>query len=186
MTSFKRRIPPGAQCPESPVVAKGTRVVARTGQTCISTGVSAFNDVVGGGFPLGSLVLVKQDRGSSYANLLLRYFAAQGLVDGQEIVVVSDEGAVGKFLRSLPRPIDGQAAMVDKDEDEDQTTISRAETLPGEQRDDGETANLKIAWRYKPSTTFSSDVKADSSGAQRKTGSTLAPQPHYISIISDK
>jgi elongator complex protein 4 len=164
MSSFKRRVPAGTD-PHAQGPPLGTRIAAQSGQLVVSSGVSSFDDVVGGGFPLGSVVLVKQDRGTFYANLLLRYFTAQGCVDKHGFVAVVCDADSAQFLRTLPRPIDG--SRVDVAEDADDDGEAEADALPGDNV--ASNAELKIAWRYKPVAAFSTAVKADGSGASRSS-----------------
>lgn len=171
MSSFRRRVPAGSEESQAPTAPQGTRIVPQTGQFVISSGVSSLDDVVGGGFPLGSLVLIKTDRGTAYGNLLLRYFAAQGFVDRHASVFVAGDGDPEVVLKSLPKPLDGSAAgsvgagrsQEDDDEDDDEEGQGLTTGQQQEKSDD-----LKIAWRYKPVAAFSTAVKADGSG--RKAG----------------
>lgn len=166
MSSFRRRIPATAE-PQLPPAPPGTRIVAHTGQFVVSSGVASLDEVVGGGFPLGSLALLKLDRGTSYGNLLLRYFAAQALVDRHGLIVVTCDSDPETFVKTLPRPIDGSA--VGGAEDEEDNNVGPAGL---DVDDDGgleeKPDDLKIAWRYKPVGTFSTAVKADGTG--RKNG----------------
>jgi elongator complex protein 4 len=176
MSSFKRRVPVGTD-PQTQGPPSGTRLAAQTGQLVVSSGVSSFDDVVGGGFPLGSVVLIKQDRGTSYANLLLRYFTAQGCVDKHGLVAVVCDADPAQFVRTLPRPIDGSRVDVAEDADDDGEAEGEA-LLSDNVAPDSE---LKIAWRYKPVATFSTAVKADGSGQSRS--SKQGPSTHQASLL---
>lgn len=54
-----------------------------------STGVSSLDDLMGGGLPLSSITLLKEDRFTSYSDLLLKYSMAQGIAHDHTITFVS-------------------------------------------------------------------------------------------------
>ncbi|KAE8715715.1 hypothetical protein F3Y22_tig00110160pilonHSYRG00202 [Hibiscus syriacus] len=59
---------------------------------------------LGGGFPLGSLVMVMEDAETPHHMLLLRNFMAQGLVHGQPLLYASTSRDPRGFLGTLPSP----------------------------------------------------------------------------------
>ncbi|XJO73271.1 hypothetical protein BDV3_004279 [Batrachochytrium dendrobatidis] len=66
-----------------------TRVSAHNGQTLTSTGIPSLDDTFGGGLPLGSLLLIKEDRFTGYAMLALKYYMAQGIASNHAILFAS-------------------------------------------------------------------------------------------------
>eukprot|EP00057_Strongylocentrotus_purpuratus_P018953 XP_011673427.1 PREDICTED: elongator complex protein 4-like [Strongylocentrotus purpuratus] len=82
----------------------------------------------GGGLAVGSVLLIEEDTFGSYANLLLRYFLAEGVMCGHGLMVASAEEQPKKILKALPHPVDD-----DKDRKTSQET---------------DEDKMKIAWRY--------------------------------------
>ena len=151
---------------------EGATDAAHPGSPASSTGVSAFDDVIGGGCPPGTTLLVKQDRATSYGNLLLRYFLAQGLVYKNAVMVISFDSDAAGLLKSLPRPVDGSAALRDGDKEDDER--ERDDTDPAFSENASQSDDLKIAWRYKPVSSFSTEVQVEGSGQREgKSGAAL-------------
>ena len=55
------------------------------GEALVSSGLADFDDVLGGGIPLGSLVLILEDAWTPHGSTLLRYFLAEGAVCGHTV-----------------------------------------------------------------------------------------------------
>ncbi|KAJ2098051.1 Elongator subunit elp4, partial [Coemansia sp. S142-1] len=84
MSSFKKRVP--ASQPKPP---PATRVNPHSAQLLVSTGVPALDDVLGGGLPVGGVLLIEQDRQTGYSNTLLSYFASQAIAAGHKLCIVN-------------------------------------------------------------------------------------------------
>ncbi|KAE8735100.1 hypothetical protein F3Y22_tig00000477pilonHSYRG00483 [Hibiscus syriacus] len=93
-------------------------------------GLAHFLEVLGGAFPLGSLVMVIEDAEEPHHMYLLRNFMAQGLVHGQPLLYASPAKDPRGFLGTLPSPI------VSKDE-------KSREPDPNHEK------GLRIDWQYK-------------------------------------
>ena len=133
MSAFKRKAPatrtaslPGTRpCPSSPFTQ------------LTSTGIPSLDDVLGGGLPLScSLLTLAPDPHSAYGELVVKYFAAQGLAAGHALIVV--DGAPEEVLKEgrwLPGP-----------------SVAAKDAVKGEEREGEEAAEeggkVKIAWRY--------------------------------------
>lgn len=63
-----------------------------------------FVEILGGGFPLGSLVMVMEDPDAPHHMLLLRNFMSQGLVHNQPLLYASPSRDPRAFLGTLPSP----------------------------------------------------------------------------------
>lgn len=126
----------------------GTRVSLFGGKTVVSTGHAFIDGAFGSGIGLGEMALVVEDVNTTYAEVLLQLFLAQGLAlpEAQKCIVLSPDGEVTNSLLPLPKPL--HLHMRSKGDD-------TAEAPSGE-------AKLKIAWRYQ-------DVKgkADAAGTKR-------------------
>ncbi|KAG0379178.1 Elongator subunit elp4 [Mortierella sp. AD032] len=184
MSSFKKRVP-SAQAS----LPAGCRLSAYNGQVLISTGVPSLDDILGGGLPVGTILLVQEDRQTSYGQLLLKYFLRQGIVAGDKCVVVSGDESPEAIVRSL-MGIAGEESLesqiqqgVDNRDDEDEERRQRrkkAAAASGGAADDedSEQDRLTIAWRYSGLKKFESGVEARPpaiSSRVNKAGSTTEP-----------
>ncbi|KAG0229156.1 Elongator subunit elp4 [Actinomortierella wolfii] len=151
MSSFKKRVPSAV------VLPAGCRLSAYNGQVLISTGVPSLDDILGGGLPLGTILLIQEDRQTSYGQLLLKYFLRQGIVAGDKCAVVSGDEPPEAIVRSLmgiagEESIPGLTAGDDDDDGDDaKKTKSGASS-------NGDDDKLTIAWRYSSLKKFESGV----------------------------
>ena len=61
-----------------------------------------FLQIIGGGIPVGSLVMIMEDNEAPHHMLLLRYFMAQGIVHSQPLFFASPLPSPQAFLGTLP------------------------------------------------------------------------------------
>ena len=139
MSSFVKK---SSNKSKQPTLPAGCKPSIYNNQTVISSGVAAIDFLLGGGMPLGSLVLIEEDELRTYSDLLLRYFSSEGILCGHKIVAcvsLSED-----FLKQLPGQVDSPA--VDTHE---------------EDRNVGD--SMKIAFRYEAlqqvESEFSTAVK---------------------------
>lgn len=102
------------------------------GTVFVSSGIPDLDKILGGGFTLGSLVMVMEDTDAPHHMLLLRNFMSQGLVHNQPLLYASPAKDPRSFLGTLPSPL---TSKDDKSRDRDVEQVS----------DKG----LRIAWQYK-------------------------------------
>ncbi len=76
----------------------GTRAGLHS-QTLISTGLADLDRILGGGLPLGTILVLLDDSYSLHGSTLLRYFAAEGVVCGHRVLWA---GATMPEPKSLP------------------------------------------------------------------------------------
>ncbi|KAF2200094.1 elongator complex protein 4 [Delitschia confertaspora ATCC 74209] len=111
--------PPPAQLPS------GVRPSSVDGRPITSTGTPSFDSILAGhaGLPLGTSVLIEENGTTDYAGALLKFYAAEGVVQGHKVHVVGMGEAWG---RGLP------GVATDKHDREDKAAGQK----------------MKIAWRY--------------------------------------
>ncbi|CAB4401320.1 unnamed protein product [Rhizophagus irregularis] len=139
MSSFKKRV----QTSQTKL-PQGTRLSPYNGQLLISTGVPSLDDILGGGIPIGSVLLIKEDRHTEYAKLLLKYFLVQGIVSENHVLFSTLEEEDSKnFMMGLPWLVNEN----DDNNDDDENITPESEE------------KMIIAWRYKGLKKFESSVK---------------------------
>ncbi|CEG74524.1 hypothetical protein RMATCC62417_09720 [Rhizopus microsporus] len=138
--SFKKR-----NAEQQPKLPPGSRLSAYNGQLLISTGVPSLDDILGGGQPVGTIMLIKEDRATTYAQLLLKYFIAQGIASGHHCAIASRDEDPEEMVKTLM-----WLSNSEKEDDED---------IKGSQAE-GESDRMKIAWRYSHLKRLEGDVKS--------------------------
>lgn len=168
MSSFKKR--------STTTPIPGTRPSSSSSLPLISTGLPTIDDLLGGGLPLSTSLLITQDYPTSYSELLLRYFITQGLESNQETLLVSsgfeNNGGPQAILKVLMGNDRGNSSSsttrkVEEEEDrEDEEERKREEEIK---------EKMKIAFRYEGmklhQTTLNSNTQSESnlSSACRET-----------------
>ncbi|KAJ2841230.1 Elongator subunit elp4, partial [Coemansia erecta] len=113
----------------------------------ISTGVPSLDDLLGGGLPVGGVLLIEEDRKTGYSNTLLSYYSSQAIAAGHKLCVVNADQDV-----DLATQLPGWAGVSREPSTPKHTESSATE----QQSPDGGGKNgsavddaMKIAWRYK-------------------------------------
>lgn len=110
--------------------APGVRASPLDGRLTTSTGSSSLDDLLGhSGFALGNSLLIEENGTTDFGATLLRYFAAEGAVQGHKVHVV---GVGELWVRELPGISSASSGDAAKAE-----SVTRAEK-----------ERMKIAWRY--------------------------------------
>ncbi|KAJ9139045.1 PAXNEB-domain-containing protein [Coniochaeta hoffmannii] len=111
-------------------LAPGLRPSPLDGRLTTSTGTSSLDHLLAGhvGLPLGTSLLVEEHGTTDFAGFLLRYYAAEGLLQGHQVHVL---GYPDAWRYELPGPA---------------TADSKKRTAAQVVRPDGQ--KMKIAWRY--------------------------------------
>ncbi|KAJ3359944.1 Elongator subunit elp4 [Allomyces javanicus] len=120
---------PAATAPVRPLLPAGTRLSAHNGQVLVSTGIASLDDLLGGGQPLGTVLVLDEDVGTGYATLAMQYSLSQALAHGHHVLVASADDDPAALVAGCPQPavVGGNApAASEKGNDE----------------------AMKIAWRY--------------------------------------
>ncbi|KAL8290030.1 hypothetical protein RQP46_002969 [Phenoliferia psychrophenolica] len=133
MSSFRRRV--------TATSIPGTRPSPYNSLPLLSTGLSSLDDILGGGLPLSSSLLVESDTPTAYADLFLKFWVSQGVECKQDVVVVSSGLDVSPedIVKALPG-VEGGAVVGGKlDEPEGADDDDEPELKDGK---------MKIAFRY--------------------------------------
>ena len=104
----------------------GLRPSPLDGRATTSTGTPTLDGLLAGhaGLAMGTSIMIEENGTTDYAGALLRYYSAEGLVQGHHVHVL---GVPEQWGRELPGLVDGK-------EKEKQASIA--------------TEKMKIAWRY--------------------------------------
>lgn len=111
---------------------KGTRPSPLTGTPTTSTGTSSLDSLLGGhgGLVLGSSLLIGEQGTTDFAGAVLRYFAAEGVVQGHAVHVLGVGEQWGRELPGLT-------------EEKPKKEIAKVDGIGREKEE-----RMKIAWRY--------------------------------------
>ncbi|XP_055532495.1 elongator complex protein 4 [Wyeomyia smithii] len=102
MSSFVKR--------HGAVTIKGTRASLHSGQTITSCGNPSLDHIFGGGFPIGSVIAIEEDKYVNYSRVLAKYFLAEGLANGHSTLVASLEEDPAELMKKLPIPVEDTAS----------------------------------------------------------------------------
>jgi elongator complex protein 4 len=142
MSSFKRRIQ-GQQT----VPIKGTQsVIGAPSLLQVSTGVPSIDDLLGGGLPLGHVLLIlSPDYNSAWGELVSHYFVAQGLSSHHQVLVCDPRPE--RFVSGcMWYPGTAKPHIENAGHDDAQS----GGEAPGD--------TVKIAWRYEQMKQFKTTV----------------------------
>ena len=144
-----------------PTNIPGVSPSLHSNQLLTSTGTPHLDSLLGGGLPLGSLLLLQEDSGGSYGKLLVRYFLSEGLVHNHALLAV--QGGGREILSTLPSIEEkGEVGKKEKEADEKMKIAWRYQ---GQSNTKGETTTGSRTHTFNLLKTVSKDVvdKADTS-----------------------
>eukprot|EP00884_Botryococcus_braunii_P004559 jgi/Botrbrau1/14103/Bobra.182_3s0046.1 len=125
--SFHRK---GAVSFADPTTRPGPR-----GQTLISTGIPDFDRLLGGGLPLGCVLLLIEEGPSPHADNLIRHFVAQGVACGHRTLWIVPQLPPEGPSQLLPALSSGKST-------------SHASQKAAVKTSEDEEVKLRIAWQY--------------------------------------
>lgn len=117
-----------SQSRPGPQLAPGLRPSPLDGRVTTSTGTASLDGILAGhaGLPLGSSLLVEEQGTTDFSGALLKYYAAEGLVQGHNVHVLGYPEAWKHELPAVSTKQDGTSVKVSSQAEE----------------------KMKIAWRY--------------------------------------
>jgi elongator complex protein 4 len=120
----------------------GVRPSPIDGRPTTSTGTPSLDGILAGhaGLPLGNSILIEESGTTDYAGALLRFYAAEGVVQGHKVHVVGMGEVWGRELPGIAE---------DRRDSQRKESKERAE-------------KMKIAWRYEGLGQFESSRGASS------------------------
>jgi len=130
----KSRLPPIAGCYPS----------IYTHHLLVSTGVPDLDQLLGGGLPIGTILLLEEDFSGSIGKLLLKYYLSEGVVHKHSLFLSSLTQSPESILHNLPSIVDGKDALPETSTGD--STSGKENTTGG---NTNEQDHMKIAWRYK-------------------------------------
>lgn len=135
-----------------------------TGGFALSTGCAALDQYLGGGVPLGSVILLEEDAGGGVlARALASLFLAQaGPSQHRSFVAAPGRTALSEFLAAVPRPA---------------PRASQKASVPGSAFAARGAAQLGSAWQYKEFVQRGGDRHAGDSGGTGSAAPVLVSGP---------
>lgn len=123
----------------------GIRPSPDDGRPTTSTGTPSLDNLLAGhaGLPMGKTLLIEENGTTDFAGALLRYYAAEGIVQEQKVHVV---GVPEQWGRSLPG------------------LIGTADSLDDKKSDKRKEEKMKIAWRYERLGEFGASIAGSRGG----------------------
>ena len=119
---------PGSETQPAPI--PGVRPSPLDGKPTTSTGTSSLDELLGhSGFALGHSLLIEENGTTEFGATLLRYFAAEGVVQGHKVHIVGVGEPWGRDLPAVATTAGVESMKV------------QSQTAPEKER-------MKIAWRY--------------------------------------
>jgi elongator complex protein 4 len=119
-----------SSCDTKKELVQGVRPSPLDGRLTTSTGTQSLDALLAGhaGLALGTSLLIEESGTTDFGGILLRYFAAEGIVQGHQIHVFGMNEAWGRDLPGCTEAKEGASNI----HDETNASIDR----------------MKIAWRY--------------------------------------
>ncbi|KUL91090.1 hypothetical protein ZTR_00719 [Talaromyces verruculosus] len=133
----------------------GVRPSPDDGRPTTSTGARSLDNLLAGhaGLPLGKIILIEENGTTDFGGALLRYYAAEGVVQEHKVHVVGLGEQWGRTLPGLIGSADSLDEKVDRRKEE----------------------KMKIAWRYERLGEFGTGVAGSRAPAPATNNATPTP-----------
>ncbi|KAB8298190.1 hypothetical protein EYC80_001934 [Monilinia laxa] len=163
--AFRKRnvaiVQPGISTSQNPISEKvapipGVRPSPLDGRPSTSTGIRSLDSILAGhaGLPLGTSLLLEENGTTDFGGTLLKYYAAEGVLQGHHIHILGMHQGWG---RELPgQGVEGSSSKRD------------AESKAADDK-------MKIAWRYERLGEFGASGARERNSVQSGTGSSGPP-----------
>lgn len=137
--------------PSTSALPPGVRPSPVNGQYTTSTGTPSLDSLFAGhaGLPLGCSLLVEEPGTTDYGGVLLRYYAAEGIVQGHAVTVI---GTGDRWAKDLPAV----------------TKLDVKENY----KEKNHSGKMKIAWRYERLGEFGSGIGGFAYNARRQNSAS--------------
>ena len=86
-------------------IIPGTHSSSYNSLLLTSTGIPSFDSILGGGIPIGSVLLVEEDLNNRFSKLTLKYFIAEGIACGHGVCAVKEVAGSESLKDDLPKLI---------------------------------------------------------------------------------
>ena len=103
---------------------RGTRPSIRNAQLLTSTGISSLDFLLGGGLPVGSVLLIEEDKFNVYSKLFTKYSISEGIVNDHCIFLGDLNEDSQELLKTLPSPCTVDVEKYKNPSSKEQMTIA--------------------------------------------------------------
>ena len=87
--------------PQSVLNIPGTRTSLQNNQLLTPIGIPSLDAFIGGGLPVGSVVLIGQDKHNSFSDIISRCFIAEGLIHKHSIYVADPNEDIKHLIQVI-------------------------------------------------------------------------------------
>lgn len=137
MSFRKRNVVIGSSGPSTPVarqeksLAPGTRPSPLDGRPTTSTGTQSLDQLLAGhaGIPMGTSLLIEETGTTDFGGVLLRYYGAEGLVQGHHVHLLGFNDSWRRELPGLGKPSNSKSSKATPSSDDKMKIAWRYETL---------------------------------------------------------
>ncbi|XP_035894333.1 putative elongator complex protein 4 [Anopheles stephensi] len=168
----------------------GTRLSVHSGQSVISLGNPSLDHVFGGGFPIGSIIAIGEDKHGNYSRVLSKYFLAEGIVNKHPLLVASLEEDPLQLVEKLPQPVESTTSVESRAEQEPETMriafrYNQLAPVDSEQKSSTALGHYFDLTKTIPSTALLTQDITYWNGDERPDGGIGSfHNPHYASLLS--
>ncbi|PVH80394.1 PAXNEB family protein [Cadophora sp. DSE1049] len=141
------------QPPAKQTLPQGVRPSPLDGRLTTSTGTQSLDSLLSGhsGFTLGTSLFIEENGTTDFAGALLRYYAAEGVIQGHHVHVLGMNEAWGRELPGLG--VEGSSKKVEARQNDEK---------------------MKIAWRYERLGEFGAGARERNASQSRATSDSTS------------